>query len=330
MKKINLVVAFIILNYIHLFAQPILDSNCLARIGDSITYKEVSSGIQVLPGPSGANVTWDFSNITYYPSLNIGVKFVNPANTSYGSNFPNSNLAKIYSIGQIQYYNKSLDSLTYDGQMLNFEINHYHDPRINLKFPASYQYSFIDNFASNFLQSGNPVSRTGSIITYADAYGTLILPSDTIHDVLRIKMIQFIIDVKTSGTTTYIDTNYFWYNPTIRDYIGHYNVAEFQSNIYSFANFRSDILINGIDDVKLDTRIKLYPNPTSDNLNIEIPFVKNETNTVFIYNTLGNLVKTIFVQKTQNKIDVSDLAKGLYYIKFTNGNVQFSERFVVN
>jgi hypothetical protein len=61
----------------------------------------------------------------------------------------------------------------------------------------------------------------------------------------------------------------------------------------------------------------IYPNPTNDFLNIES---KIEISKVDIYNQLGQLVLS---NSNQNKIDVSSLSQGFYYLKVQdeNGNV---------
>ncbi len=69
----------------------------------------------------------------------------------------------------------------------------------------------------------------------------------------------------------------------------------------------------------------IYPNPTSDILNISL-----ENNLVLehvtIYNNLGQVVKTA----TENVIDVSHLAKGLYFVEVTTNQGKATKKVVVN
>ncbi|MEG0915918.1 MAG: T9SS type A sorting domain-containing protein [Myroides sp.] len=68
----------------------------------------------------------------------------------------------------------------------------------------------------------------------------------------------------------------------------------------------------------------IYPNPTSDFLNISL-----ENNLVLqeatIYNNLGQVVKT----STENIIDVSQLAKGLYFVEVTTNQGKETKKVVV-
>ena len=69
----------------------------------------------------------------------------------------------------------------------------------------------------------------------------------------------------------------------------------------------------------------IYPNPTSDILNISL-----ENNLVLenvtIYNNLGQIVKTA----NKNVIDVSELAKGLYFVEVTTNQGKATKKVVVN
>ena len=66
--------------------------------------------------------------------------------------------------------------------------------------------------------------------------------------------------------------------------------------------------INTIDD---DTEVKVYPNPTNKNLHIQTKFTYI---TIIITDIIGNRVK--IVSEYTDKIDVSDLSSGTYFIHF--------------
>jgi len=69
----------------------------------------------------------------------------------------------------------------------------------------------------------------------------------------------------------------------------------------------------------------IYPNPTSDILNISL-----ENNLVLdhvtIYNNLGQVVKTA----TENVIDVTQLAKGLYFVEVTTNQGKATKKVIIN
>jgi photosystem II stability/assembly factor-like uncharacterized protein len=75
---------------------------------------------------------------------------------------------------------------------------------------------------------------------------------------------------------------------------------------------------SGIDDnLSSETHLNLYPNPATTNLNID--GISNHA-TAEVYDLSGKLLLT--KQLNENQIDISSLAKGLYFIKLsTTGSV---------
>ncbi|MEM9991673.1 MAG: T9SS type A sorting domain-containing protein, partial [Bacteroidota bacterium] len=59
--------------------------------------------------------------------------------------------------------------------------------------------------------------------------------------------------------------------------------------------------------------LRVFPNPTQDQLNIA--FASEQAATIEIFDQLSRRVKTIVTKNAQNQIDVSDLATGLYWLK---------------
>ncbi len=67
-----------------------------------------------------------------------------------------------------------------------------------------------------------------------------------------------------------------------------------------------------------------YPNPVKDVINVKYPYKNNAR--VEIYNVLGMKVKS-FTLENSERINVSDLKKGIYYIRVIDGNSVFSKQF---
>ena len=71
--------------------------------------------------------------------------------------------------------------------------------------------------------------------------------------------------------------------------------------------------------------ISMYPNPTSSKLNISaVKTIKN----VEIYNVLGKKVMNLNVNETSKSIDVSNLATGVYLIKYQVENTVGTAKFI--
>lgn len=90
-----------------------------------------------------------------------------------------------------------------------------------------------------------------------------------------------------------------------------------------------------VPDGKLLSNVKVYPNPISDQLNVNYTLTKEVTMTIKIMDFLGNEVSTLLSRKLpageQNgSFNVGDsLNSGLYFIRFIAGNETIVKRISV-
>ena len=89
---------------------------------------------------------------------------------------------------------------------------------------------------------------------------------------------------------------------------------------YGILNFYKTFETLAAVDLK-KTKIKIYPNPAKDVLNIS---TEKAIITVEIYDSLGRLIKT----ETGNNINVSQLSKGHYLIKIKTNGQELIEKFI--
>lgn len=85
-------------------------------------------------------------------------------------------------------------------------------------------------------------------------------------------------------------------------------------------------LSTGMDKNKLESNVQLYPNPTSNYLILQSTGIKNLHYTMF--NTLGEKVMEGLFNDYKKILDVSNLAKGSYILRFSNDDTQFSRIFI--
>ena len=72
---------------------------------------------------------------------------------------------------------------------------------------------------------------------------------------------------------------------------------------------------------------RFYPNPVISNLNIEIPGNLSKVK-VSVYNQLGQEILIQIITKNSKLIDVSDLASGIYLVKFSTQNNSKTFKFI--
>lgn len=65
------------------------------------------------------------------------------------------------------------------------------------------------------------------------------------------------------------------------------------------------------------TLVSVYPNPTTDNVTLNIG---GEATTVSVYNVMGTLVSTQSVSYGANTVNMSSMPAGVYFLRITNGN----------
>jgi hypothetical protein len=73
--------------------------------------------------------------------------------------------------------------------------------------------------------------------------------------------------------------------------------------------------------------VAIFPNPTSEVLNINIPF-SFDTVSGQVIDISGRAVKSI--NKVENSIDVSNLSNGLYVLDLLIDNKPFKQKFIVS
>jgi hypothetical protein len=77
-----------------------------------------------------------------------------------------------------------------------------------------------------------------------------------------------------------------------------------------------------------DGNITIYPNPGKGIFTVSI---SNELNAIEIYNASGNLVYSDpkCSNETSRKIDISNSAKGMYFVKIVNGPKSYTKKIVI-
>lgn len=88
--------------------------------------------------------------------------------------------------------------------------------------------------------------------------------------------------------------------------------------------------LSNIDFLKDKTfdKIKVYPSPTETIINIS--GLENVTNTAYIINLTGKIIKSTSVNNSQSKIDVAELPSGVYFLKLESNTSQKTISFIKN
>ena len=156
-------------------------------------------------GPSGANVTWDFSNLT---TSDVRPVIIQEADNT---DFPEADV--FYNqLGTYSYFGTTNSAFVYWGIVTDQTTIIYSDGEEQVRYPLTYGDSYTDDFAGEYESFGITFDREGTLDVEADGYGTLITPDATYNNALRIQIVRNTTDYQNgsqTGSTT--DTIYYWY-----------------------------------------------------------------------------------------------------------------------
>ena len=190
MKKAILpIVVFTLLVFLSTNAQPIITLNGISPvIGDKyVEGKVFSTIINQSKLDSGENRTWDFSMLK--DSVVLQTTYLSTNNTPFVDSFVNATISNYESTEQLyNYFTIDTSSYSFLGNydVVKSKLIKYSPAYTYLQFPMSYNKSFVQ--AVNYIDKTSPYSLSFADTVIADSYGTLILPSGTFKDVLRVKI----------------------------------------------------------------------------------------------------------------------------------------------
>lgn len=311
-------------------AQPtITGSGVNYVIGTSFTNNTCD---YISEGNAGANQTWDFSSMNVTGNIQISIE--QPSNTAQSSSFPNANIAWVTSgsSGEVAYYNASSSSLQFYGiHVPGSATIPYNDPENQLQFPITYNDTYSDTWDAVFTASGITYHREGTTTVTADGYGTLITPAGTYNNTLRIHIKQIYQDSANIAGTPYVinydvDT-YSWYKEGYKSYLASIYTLSSTHGPQSSASYISNLPVS-MNEITRDASCKVFPNPASEKVNIELSTTGNVN--VKLINASGHQVKTTAFVKGQNlQLDVSALPEGLYFARIVQGETNLVTKKIV-
>ncbi len=270
-------------------------------------------------GDAGANITWDFSNLTELSTSTAPL--VDPATLSNGNLFPQAT-AGAEEGGTEAYYYQDDTGMGFYGAVTSTASVVYTDPQDWIRFPMTFMDSFTDDFEGTITTSTSFV-RKGTAEVVIDAYGTLITPAGTFEDVVRVYTYMDYGD-EFGGTELfeYIETRYLWYD--VRSGLPLFTYADleaFSGNTITVSYLEASPL-NTRSLFAEDLQLNVFPNPTSDWLTLDYSLTDQSEVGIAVTNLLGQEVLQVSQQQEnagshQSQVDVSALATGTYFVRIT-------------
>lgn len=344
LQFVTLVVFLNILTFASIYPQFIIGNNHIPVFGDQLIIHDVdTTGIN--QGNSGANQTWNFSGINMLTD-SVVFNWVDPSTTPYTSSFPGAHIAEGNQIGYM-YYTIAGGDLSNIGSGVGTSpqlITTLTDPEIVFRIPFTYTNTYTDNF-SGTINGPITIIRNGTITKTADAYGTIILPTGTFNNVLRINFHQDITD-SIAGipvVTRTVTDNYSWYTSQYKFPIFSISLSTIytatdqtttKSAVIATLNTSVGVVPFGNQVVSKYKLHQNYPNPFNPSTSITFDIVKTSDVKLLVYDALGREVEELVNERLSNgsyKVDFnsSHLTSGVYFYKLTAGDFSDTKSMVL-
>lgn len=287
-------------------AQPTLTQSQMLPFGTTMVFKTAQNELPIDTTIKGANVTWDCSALE--PDLladDLNMEVMSPANTPFGSSFPNANYAYRETPDlAYRYFNLASNKFERVGSYSS-GANIYNDPQIEMTFPLTMGTHNLDGWDNTQSSSG------GTYEFECIGYGKLKLPNATYNNalMLRVHMIE----------DPFIDMfAYFWYNADNGAMLLEYVVGD-GFFVGTFVQYLSSITTpqTAVTETSPVNNLS-YTNPVKDQFRLS--FTTAETTLEYtLTDQLGRVIAKDTHKAAGNtmqnlSIDMQQLQQGLYFL----------------
>jgi len=73
---------------------------------------------------------------------------------------------------------------------------------------------------------------------------------------------------------------------------------------------------------------KMYPNPSTDFIIVELDNKANEDMNIIVYDSRGRVCKSMTTNSKEAKIETANLSSGIYFVNVTTGNKTITKKFI--
>jgi len=85
----------------------------------------------------------------------------------------------------------------------------------------------------------------------------------------------------------------------------------------------------GVDENNAASGFNIYPNPANDNINLSIYEGIHNDVLLNIFNVTGELVKTLKLNQSQQKINISELHNGIYFVEIKSEQGTRKQKLII-
>lgn len=333
------------------FTQFVITSSYLPVIGDTLRTSEVDT-TELTPGESGINRVWNFSYINILPGTPFEEVYLVPFLTPYASQFPNANLASKNNNpnSDYHYYQNTTEDWNMIGYATTGFMKWFTTPSCRFHYPVSYGTQFNSTYHAYNYSGQATIYTTGFKTFNVDGHGTIILPTVTYNNVMRVKVIDESYDtIKVGGVVTStkhtIITNYWWFTMGYKFPV--FDLGFVESNVMNGFKFASvplknvPVYINQISS-KIPANCDLfqnYPNPFNPTTNIKFQITSSGFVTFKVYDILSKEIATLVneilqagtyeIQFSINRFTGNQISSGVYLYRLETDNFSLTKKMLI-
>ncbi len=318
------------------FAQPTITAATNNPVVGDKFFIHYCDTTGVSKGAAGTMVTWNLASLASV--FTDSIEYIACAPTPYCDSFPGSTMASTSDGSWYDYYLTDVGQFAANGSHGTSIATYYSDPGAMMKYPMTFGSIAADS--SDYVSGGSAyVTTTDSFI--ADASGTLILPSGTYSNVLRVHVITYerdSFDFGTPSVDTFRSEAYFWYTPgyhsplLVMFYDTSGSGVAALSGVY-YSPYIPPTAVAG-DIADRGRGLFVYPNPANEILNIKLNATTATEATISITDIAGRVVAEPLKQKVvagNNTISYStaSLPPGMYLLRVNTAQENYVEKISI-
>lgn len=201
-----------LLSGLTLAAQPVLDATNNVPAPGTIVPVEMGT-YEGYHGAEGANATYTFWMLE--STTNKDIAYLSPSVTPTSAQIPGTQLLSTDGGSDTLFWAVTAQGLVQLGVRSSLEgILAFTDPILEIAYPCTFGTTWTDATSSNYVVSGLPVTRVGTITGHADGYGTVELPNAVVADVMRVHVRKVITDQAAITTIERKSDTYYYFSET--------------------------------------------------------------------------------------------------------------------
>ncbi len=287
------------------------------------------------PGQAGENVRWDFQDLEFLKDFTGYLSTTKQSDKALVSPESNVELTEFNSRFYFHVDESGIEQYGYSSADGRIQVN-YQTPFIKMKYPFAFGDAYSGSFNGIYSYAGKKSATvSGSYSVEADAFGTLVLPGNSVFEhTLRVRTEKNYTN-DFSGTSQEVTViTYRWYNSFHRYpllVLTEYTTRSGKSVTTSYQAAYNNTAITGIDASEI-SQVSLYPNPVSDVLHLQFESAAPGPLYFNIIDASGKLVQsfrkdlagTTIISLTE---EIQGLQPGVYTLQASGDNVAIRQTF---